>query len=202
MTMGERGPMNRTTGSPSSERPAMPPGAQPAPAPHAPYASQASQAPPVRTALALAIIAALLLLGELAGLIGRVVPWAGALDRAVDGDLENAGGLAIVLALVVLALVLVGLALGIASLVLSILVTVRGRGLLRRGGVILLVPIALSMFFGVSGDVDALPAWAGTALTAVGLLGDLLEFALMAVGLGFLVAGLRQLRRPTPAPAV
>jgi len=166
------------------------------PAPH-----PAPQPPPVRTATALAVITLLLVVGRALGLVARLVPWGelglhGVLDPAPD--LDSARLIVVVLALVVLVLVMAGLALGIASLVLSIIVVVRGRGLLRRGAVLLLIPVALGMMFSldVSGDLDALPAWTGTLLHVLSLLGDLVVLGLTVTGLWFLVAGLRRLRRP------
>lgn len=167
-----------------------------------PTAGHAQQLPPVRTATALAVITVLLALGQTLGLLARLVPWTGLGlrgDLDLDPDLDNARVLVVVLAIAVLLLVMAGLALGIASLVLSIIVVVRGRGLLRRGAVLLLIPVALGMMFSidVSGDLGGLPAWTGTLLHVLDLLGDLVVLALTVTGLSFLVAGLRQLRRPS-----
>lgn len=176
--------------SPGPAGPAEPAAGTPVPA-----------APPVRLATALAVLTTGLLLFQVIGLIARFVPWQG-VGGGADIDLDQARGIVIVLTVVLVLVVLVLLALSLTSIVLSILVAVKGRGLLRRGAVVLLVPIVLGMMFSldVTGDLDALPAWVGTALDVAGLLGDLLELALTAAGLWFLVAGLRQLRRP-PAPS-
>lgn len=150
-------------------------------------------APPVRAATALAMISALLGIGALLVLLAGLV---------LPANLFGAEDMTVVIVLGAILLVggLVATGLGIAQLILAILVVVRGRGLLRRGGIVLLVAWALgiSISFSASGDPSMMPdgvAMATRVFAILGIVVELLRAVLMLVGAAILLRGIAELRR-------
>lgn len=149
--------------------------------------------PPVTPAIALVVIAVVLGVGGLLVQLATVV-----LPLASFEDPELVASM--VLGGILLAGGLISLGLGLALLILSILVVVRGRGLLRRGGIVLIVAWALGVTVNVttSGDPAAMSdGMAGLmqVVTILGIVVGLLRAVLLLVGAGILAHGISALRR-------
>lgn len=154
---------------------------------------------PVRLAIALAVISAVLGIGIL------LIQLAGLVLPAEQFTIQDPGP-AMVLGAFLLAGALAAMLLGLAQLILGILVTVRGRGLLRRGAIIALVAwgLGISITFSASGDVSSMPAGVSTAASIFSVLGAVVELvrgALMLVGAAILLKGCGVVRRERAAPS-
>lgn len=158
---------------------------------------------PLRPAIALALIALVTLLLELAGLALTLVLAESGLFQGEfwDLDLEEQEFAVRVLALVlgILAFVVVGLGLKVASLVLGILVVVRGDGKLRIGGSLLLAIALLGLFFSLSVELPSLSGSIGTVLVVLQWAAEILRWALMIAGVVLLGLGIREVRRARAA---
>lgn len=149
--------------------------------------------PPVTPAIALAVIAGVLGVGGLLVQLATVV-----LPLTAFEDPEPAASMVLGGLLLVGGLISMGL--GLALLILSILVVVRGRGLLRRGGIVLIVAWALGVTVNVTAGGDPASMSDGMAglvqvVTILGIVMGLLRATLLLVGAGILVYGITALRR-------
>lgn len=148
---------------------------------------------PVTPAIALAMIAVVLGVGGLlAQLATIVVP----LTSLGTPELT----VSMILSGLLLAGGLISLGLGLAQLVLSILVVVRGRGLLRRGGIVLIVAWALGVTVSFTSSGDPASMSDGVALmmrvfTILGIVVGVLRSLLMLVGAAILAYGISAVRR-------
>ena len=149
--------------------------------------------PPVTPAIALVVIAGVLGIGGLLVQLAAVL-----LPLAPFEDPELAASM--VLGGLLLVGGLISLGLGLALLILSILVVVRGRGLLRRGGIVLIVAWALGVTVNVTAGGDPASMSDGMAglmqvVTILGIVMGLLRATLLLVGAGILAYGITALRR-------
>lgn len=149
--------------------------------------------PPVTAAIALVVIAVVLGVGGLLVQLGAVV-----LPLALFEDPEPAASMVLGGLLLVGGLISMGL--GLALLILSILVVVRGRGLLRRGGIVLIVAWALGVTVNVTTSSDPASMSEGVAglmqvAAILGIVVGVLRSLLMLVGAGVLAYGISALRR-------
>lgn len=168
-----------------------------------PQGAQGSQVPPgppvtpdaplVGFATALAVISVLL---------GAAIPLVMLAKFVLPADQLTTGDttLTAVLGGILLAGGLLVSVLGIAQLILGIMVVVRGRGLLRRGGIVLLVAwaIGVSISLSASGDASMASDGVAAAMRIVWILGigaELLRAVLMLVGAVILLRGIAQIRR-------
>ncbi|MGP5097849.1 hypothetical protein ACTXJ1_07450 [Brachybacterium alimentarium] len=152
---------------------------------------------PVRPAIWAAALSALLGAGGLImQLVGLVSP-----DAVVNVDVVPASIVLAFLAFLAIAGALLALGLGVATLVLAIVVTVRGRGPLRRGGIVLLVAwaLSLSVSFSASGDVSGAAAAVSRAAGVLETVVDLLQSVLLLVGAVVLLRGVAEVRRQREA---
>lgn len=163
--------------------------------------------PPVKAAAALAVISVVLAVVGLLSELGALLLPESLFQPGDAGGSMAFGALVLALALIGL----LGMGAGLAQLVLSILVVVQGRGLLRRGAVVLLVAwalggaAALARSFTVEGDLASLPTAAVTAasvLTVAGVAIELLRAVLMLAGAMILWRGLAEIRRGRMDPAL
>lgn len=149
--------------------------------------------PPVTPAIALVVIAGVLGIGGLLVQLAAVL-----LPLASFEDPEPAASM--VLGGLLLVGGLISLGLGLALLILSILVVVRGRGLLRRGGIVLIVAWALGVTVNVTASGDSASMSDGMAglmqvVTILGIVIGVLRAVLLLVGAGILAYGISALRR-------
>lgn len=152
---------------------------------------------PLRPATALVVVAVLQLLLTIAAAVLAIalVPW---LEGAMMA--EGAPSALVVVALLGIGAGLLMMGLGLATFILAIVVTVKGRGKLRHGAVILIVVAALgaSVSFTTSGD----PSMMGDLGTAVAGAFDVVTMVLGViralaglVGVVLLLLGIREVRR-------
>lgn len=143
----------------------------------------------VRVAPALVVVAAITVLLDLAGYLWLLTPWS-------LGSLEPDESTLIAFGVVLILVALLSFALWLASVVLSILVLVWGRGPLRLGALLVLVPVTISTFVSVdiSGDFEGADA-ARSVLGVIGTIADLAGIVLVVAGIVLLLRGLRAARR-------
>lgn len=143
----------------------------------------------VRVAVALVVVAAASVLFDLAGYLWLLTPWS-------LGSLDPDESTLIAVGVVLIVVALVSFALWLASVVLSILVLVWGRGALRLGALFVLVPVTISTFVSVdiSGDFEGADA-ARSVLGVIGMVADLAGIALVVAGIVLLLRGIREARR-------
>lgn len=154
---------------------------------------------PVRPAIALVIIS---LVTMLMGAVGIALVYAISATGLFDGaawaqDLGDGPGLVgriIVLSVVVLAFIGVFLGLKLASVVLGILVVVRGDGKLRIGASMLLAVTLLELFFSVSLEGSSITGTVADVLTVLGWAATLARWGVMVAGVVVLWLGIREVR--------
>lgn len=169
----------------------------------APLTPEEMRMQPGRAARALVKVTVPLAILELIVLVVRLIPWSRLLSGGTVEDVPAVGGGTIVVfGLVIAAVGLVVIGLAIASLVLAIIVAVQGTGLLRRGAIVLLIPLAMTFLFSIEISGDLVPEAVQAVSLVLETLRDLVELALTVVGLWFLVAGLRQLEQPPTSVGV
>lgn len=155
---------------------------------------------PLKPAIALAIISLLTVLMSVVG-VALVYGFAatGVLDDlAQDQDLLDGQGL--VLRIVVIALLSVGFiaitaAMKLASVVLGILVVVRGEGKLRIGASLLLATALFGLFFSFSVDGSLLSGSFEDLLSVLATLAEVARWCVMVAGIVILALGVREVRR-------
>ncbi len=160
-------------------------GMQGAPGMPGPRASR----PPVRIATALVLLAALSVLVDVAGYLWLLTPWS-------VGAMEPDRALLMLFAIGVILVALLSIALWLATVVLAILTMVWGRGAMRVGALLVLLPITISTFVSadISGDSDGAQT-ARSILHVVGIVADWIGIALVVVGIVLLLRGIREARR-------
>ena len=160
-------------------------------------------AQPLKPAVALAIIA---LLTAALSLLGAVVGWV----LSATGYLEDAawaralfeGDVASTILLVsLLSLVLIGLALAVqlATMILALLVVIRGDGKLRTGAAMLLAMALFGMFFSLSVDLPASASAVTDVLAVLALAVQALRWCVTVAGAVVLCVGIREVRRARAA---
>lgn len=161
-------------------------------------------AQPLKPAVALAIIT---LLTALLTLLGAVGMWVLSATVALEDlawvqalfDGSDIASTIIVISLI--GLVLTGLALGVqlATLILAIIVVVRGDGKLRVGAAILLAMALMGMFFSLSVDLPTSTSALTDVLSAVAFALWALEWCVTVAGFVVLSLGIREVRRARTA---
>ena len=158
---------------------------------------------PLRPATALAILSLLTVLLEVAGAVLVVVAArTGLLEDVVrDMDPEGPGSVAwiVMLVLGVLGVVVVGFGLRLASVVLGILVVIRGDGKLRIGASLLLAIALFGMFFSLTIEGPALSGGIETAFAVLQWTVEIFRWALTITGLVLLGLGIGEVRRARAA---
>lgn len=174
----------------------------PSPGPHQAQASYAGQqppvqptwgaAPPVRSARSparwLILVTTVSLVLGVGGLLLQLL-------YALDVSLLREELVELGVALVALLAAPVSVAAWIAGLVLAIIVTSRGRGRLREGGIVLMLAGVAGSLLGVelSGNLDMVPQAVQVAVTSLEVGVGLLTAVLRIAGILLLLAGLRAL---------
>ena len=158
---------------------------------------------PLRPATALAVLSLLTVLLEVAGAVLVVVAArTGLLEDVVrDMDPEGPGSVAwiVMLVLGVLGVVVVGFGLRLASVVLGILVVIRGDGKLRIGASVLLAIALFGMFFSLTIEGPALSGGIEAAFAVLQWTVEIFRWALTITGLVLLGLGIGEVRRARAA---
>ena len=126
---------------------------------------------------------------ENGGYLWLLTPWS-------VGAMEPDRALLMLFAIGVILVALLSIALWLATVVLAILTMVWGRGAMRVGALLVLLPITISTFVSadISGDSDGAQT-ARSILHVVGIVADWIGIALVVVGIVLLLRGIREARR-------
>lgn len=152
---------------------------------------------PVRPAIALLVVSALLLVVWVAS---ELLPRMFVDDLVEVGPSDEFTGMLRVITLVLVSLVVLMLGLGLASLILAVVVAVKGGGKLRLGAALMIAAVLFSLVvsFTVTGDTSQLPDAAVAASNAFSILESIVNAAravAMVVGAVLLVFGIREVRQ-------
>lgn len=158
---------------------------------------------PLRPAIALAILSLVTMVLEVAGIVLVYVAGTAGFFEGVMPDPESLPGEGfvvriIVMILVILVFVAIGYGLKLASLILGILVVVRGDGKLRIGAALLLAVAVFGLFFSFSVDAP-MSGGVETAFTVLVWAADILRWVLTIAGFVLLGLGIREVRRARTA---
>lgn len=161
---------------------------------------------PLRSALALALVTLGTVLMSVLGLVAAALLAGSGIDQGLSFDDDGFAGqeLAIwlvVVLLVAVGLLLVGIALELASIVLGILVVVRGDGKLRLGAILLLIATAGGLFFSLSVEGTIGSETVTEVLAIVTTVLEVLRWGVLVTGLVILALGIREARAARAGPS-
>lgn len=158
---------------------------------------------PLRPAIALALLSLVTMMLEVAGIVLVYVAGTAGFFADLFPDPESLTGEGFVVRIIVMILVILGYlvvsyGLKLASLILGILVVIRGDGKLRIGAALLLAVAVFGLFFSFSVDAP-MSDGVETAFTVLVWAAEILRWVLTIGGFVLLALGIREVRRARAA---